>query len=98
MEKLCERYGRRIETVESLIKSAWYKGICTGSIITILRNISFLITEDAVESVVRFVPILGAVVAGAMSFWAVSTMLKSALNDIAEDARNVLMGLLETEV
>ncbi|XP_058608650.1 interferon-inducible GTPase 5-like [Onychostoma macrolepis] len=98
LEKLCERYGRRIETVESLIKSAWYKGICTGSIITILRNVSFLITEDAVESVVRFVPILGAVVAGAMSFWAVSTMLKSALNDIAEDARNVFIGLLETEV
>uniref|UniRef100_A0A8C0YKD8 Immunity-related GTPase family, f1 n=2 Tax=Cyprinus carpio TaxID=7962 RepID=A0A8C0YKD8_CYPCA len=98
LEKLCEKYGKRIEIVESLIKSAWYKEICTGSIVTLLRQVSFLITEDAVESVVRFVPLLGTVAAGAMSFWAVSTMLKSALNDIAEDARNVLMGLLETEV
>ncbi|KAK2887458.1 hypothetical protein Q8A67_015686 [Cirrhinus molitorella] len=69
LEKLCERFGKRIETVEGLIKSAWYRGICTGT-----------------------------VAAGAMSYWAVSTMLKSALNDIAEDARNVLIGLLETEV
>ncbi|XP_016407174.1 interferon-inducible GTPase 5-like [Sinocyclocheilus rhinocerous] len=98
LEKLCERYGKRIENVEGLIKSAWYKGICTGSIITILREISFLITEDAVESVVRFIPFLGAVAAGAMSYWAVSTMLKSALNEVAEDARNVLISLLETEV
>ncbi|XP_059412014.1 interferon-inducible GTPase 5-like [Carassius carassius] len=98
VEKLCEKYGKRIETVEGLIKSAWYKGICTGSVVTLLRDVSFLMTEDAVESVVRFVPILGAIAAGAMSFWSVSTMLKSALNDIAEDARNVLMGLLETEV
>uniref|UniRef100_A0A8C1SX56 Immunity-related GTPase family, f1 n=1 Tax=Cyprinus carpio TaxID=7962 RepID=A0A8C1SX56_CYPCA len=98
LEKLCEKYGKRIEIVESLIKSAWYKEICTGSIVTLLRRVSFLITEDAVESVVRFIPLLGTVAAGAMSLWAVSTMLKSALNDIAEDARNVLMGLLETEV
>ncbi|KAI2647802.1 Interferon-inducible GTPase 5 [Labeo rohita] len=96
--KLCERYGKRIETVEDQIKSAWYKGICTGTIITILREVSFLATEETVESVVRFVPFLGSVVAGAMSFWAVSSTLKSALNDIAEDARNVLMFLVETEV
>ncbi|XP_059366209.1 interferon-inducible GTPase 5-like [Carassius carassius] len=98
LEKLCERYGKRIETVEGLIKSAWYKEICTGSITTILRDISFLITEDAVESVVRFIPLLGTVAAGAMSYWAVSTMLKSALNEVAEDSRNVLISLLETEV
>ncbi|XP_052389421.1 interferon-inducible GTPase 5 [Carassius gibelio] len=98
LEKLCERYGKRIETVEGLIKSAWYKEICTGSITTILRDLSFLITEDAVESVVRFIPLLGTVAAGAMSYWAVSTMLKSALNEVAEDARNVLISLLETEV
>uniref|UniRef100_A0A671M300 Immunity-related GTPase family, f1 n=1 Tax=Sinocyclocheilus anshuiensis TaxID=1608454 RepID=A0A671M300_9TELE len=101
IEKYCNTFGLDKsfgENVEGLIKSAWYKGICTGSIITILREISFLITEDAVESVVRFIPLLGAVAAGAMSYWAVSTMLKSALNEVAEDARNVLISLLETEV
>ncbi|XP_077051449.1 interferon-inducible GTPase 5-like [Siphateles boraxobius] len=98
LEKLCERSGKSIETIESLMKSVWHKGICTGSILSILRDASFLVTEDAVESVVRFVPLLGSVAAGAMSYWAVSTMLKRALNDIAEDARNVLMALLETEV
>ncbi|KAL0166598.1 hypothetical protein M9458_038442, partial [Cirrhinus mrigala] len=50
--KLCEKYGKRIETLEDQIKSAWYKGICTASIITILREVSFLATEEAVESVV----------------------------------------------
>ncbi|XP_026145835.1 interferon-inducible GTPase 5-like [Carassius auratus] len=98
LEKLCEKYGKRLETVEGMIKSAWYKGICTGSVVTLLRDVSFLMTEDAVESVFRFVPLLGSIAAGAMSFWSVSTVLKSALNEIAEDARNVLMSLLETEV
>ncbi|XDV34176.1 hypothetical protein PO909_004368 [Leuciscus waleckii] len=96
LEKLCERSGKSIETIESLIKSVWHKGICTGSILSILTEASLLVTEDAVESVV--VPLLGSITAGAMSYWAVSTMLKRALNDIAEDARNVLMALLITEV
>uniref|UniRef100_A0A672QBA7 Interferon-inducible GTPase 5-like n=1 Tax=Sinocyclocheilus grahami TaxID=75366 RepID=A0A672QBA7_SINGR len=98
LEKLCEKYGKRLENVEGLINSAWYQRLCTGSIIAILREISFLITEDAVESAVRFIPILGSVAAGVMSYCTVSTMLKSALNEVAEDARKVLISLLETEV
>lgn len=47
---------------------------------------------------VSFIPIIGSVVAGGMSFLTVSRMLKKALTDIADDARNVLMASLETEV
>ncbi|KAL1276452.1 hypothetical protein QQF64_036075 [Cirrhinus molitorella] len=95
LQQLCERSGKSIETIESLLTSVWHKGICTSSILALLTDSSLLVTEDAVESIVRVVPVLGSAAAAAMSYWAVSTMLKRALNDIAEDARNVLIALLK---
>ncbi|KAK9957833.1 hypothetical protein ABG768_012043 [Culter alburnus] len=98
LQQLCERSGKSIETVESLMTSVWHKGICTSSILPVLCDSSLLVTEDAVESLFRFVPFLGSVVAAGMSYLTVLIMLKRALNDIAEDARNVLMALLGSEV
>ncbi|CAM4636840.1 unnamed protein product [Leuciscus chuanchicus] len=54
--------------------------------------------KDAIELLVSFIPIIGSLVAGGLSYLTVSRMLKRALNDIADDARNVLMASLETEV
>uniref|UniRef100_A0A672K0Y6 IRG-type G domain-containing protein n=1 Tax=Sinocyclocheilus grahami TaxID=75366 RepID=A0A672K0Y6_SINGR len=98
LQQLCERSGKSIETLESLLESVWHKGICTSSLSVLLSESTLLVTEEAVESVLRVVPVLGSVGAGALSFWTVSRMLKNALNDIAEDARNVLMAVLDTEV
>ncbi|XDV34178.1 hypothetical protein PO909_004370 [Leuciscus waleckii] len=85
LQKLCERSGKTVEELKSLMKSPLHQGINTNSILTLLSAASFLISEDAIE------------VAGGLSYLTVSRMLKRALNDIADDARNVLMASLETE-
>ncbi|XP_051565877.1 interferon-inducible GTPase 5-like [Myxocyprinus asiaticus] len=95
---LCKRSGKSIETLDSLMTSIWHKGLCTSSVLSMLSVASVLITEDVVERVFTFIPILGSVVAGGLSYLTVSIMLKKALNDIAEDARKVLMAALETDL
>ncbi|XP_051958361.1 interferon-inducible GTPase 5-like [Xyrauchen texanus] len=98
LQNLCERSGKSIETLNSLMTSVLHKGLCTGSVLPMLSVASFLVTEEVVESVLAFIPILGSVVAGGLSYLTVSMMLKRALNDIAEDARKVLMAVLETDL
>ncbi len=63
-----------------------------------LLGATALISENVVEMFVSIIPFIGSVVAGGMSFLTVSSMLKKVLKDIADDARNVLMASLETEV
>ncbi len=65
---------------------------------TLLGATALLISENVVEMFVSFLPFIGSVVAGGMSFLTVSSILKKALKVIADDARNVLMASLETEV
>ncbi|XP_058608647.1 immunity-related GTPase family, f1 isoform X1 [Onychostoma macrolepis] len=98
LQKLCERSGKTVEELKSLMKSPLHQGINPSSVLTLLGAASLLISEDAVELLVSFIPIVGTLVAGGLSYLTVSRMLKRALNDIAEDARNVLMASLETEV
>ncbi|XP_067268079.1 interferon-inducible GTPase 5-like [Chanodichthys erythropterus] len=98
LQKLCEKSGQSIEEMKSQMKSSLRFGINPASILTLLGAASLAVAEDVVEYVVSLIPIIGSVVAGGMSYMTVSTMLKRALNDIAEDARNVLMASLETEV
>ncbi|XP_077051445.1 interferon-inducible GTPase 5-like [Siphateles boraxobius] len=98
LQKLCERSGKTVEELKSLMKSPLHQGINTSSILTLLGAASFLISEDTVELLVSFIPIIGSLVAGGLSYLTISRMLKRALNDIADDARNVLMASLETEV
>ncbi|ROL45822.1 Interferon-inducible GTPase 5 [Anabarilius grahami] len=98
LQKLCERSGKTVEELKSLMKSPLHQGINTSSILTLLGAASLFISEDAVELLVSFIPIIGSLVAGGLSYLTVSGMLKRALNDIADDARNVLMASLETEV
>ncbi|RXN29274.1 interferon-inducible GTPase 5-like protein [Labeo rohita] len=98
LQKLCRTSGKTIKEVKSLMKSPFHQGISTSSILTLLGATALLISEDVVEMFVSFIPIIGSVVAGGMSYLTVSNMLKKALNDIADDSRNVLMASLETEV
>ncbi len=98
LQKLCRTSGKTIKEVKSLMKSPFHQGINTSSILTLLGATALLISEDVVEMFVSFIPIIGSVVAGGMSFLTVSRMLKKPLDDIADDARKVLMASLETEV
>ncbi|ROL50865.1 Interferon-inducible GTPase 5 [Anabarilius grahami] len=98
LQKLCERSGKSVEHLKSLMKSPLHGGINPASVLTLLGTASLALAEDAVEYAVSLIPIIGTVVAGGMSYWTVSTMLHRALNDIAKDARNVLLDIVETEV
>ncbi|XP_051949298.1 immunity-related GTPase family, f1 [Xyrauchen texanus] len=98
LQKLCERSGKTVEELKSLMKSPLHQGINPTSVLTLLGTASLLISEDAVEFFVSLIPIVGSVVAGGLSYLTVSRLLKRALDDIAEDARKVLMASLETEV
>lgn len=98
LQKLCERSGKTVEELKGLMKSPLHKGINPSSVIAWLGAASLLISEDAIEFFVSLIPIVGSVVAGGMSYLTVSSMLKKALDDIAKDARKVLMASLESEV
>ncbi|KAK9978588.1 hypothetical protein ABG768_020333 [Culter alburnus] len=98
LQNLCERSGKSVEHLKSLMKSPLHGGINPASVLTLLGTASLAVAEDAVEFAVSLIPIIGSVVAGGMSYWTVSTMLQRALDDIAEDARKVLLDIVETEV
>ncbi|KAG1948719.1 interferon-inducible GTPase [Pimephales promelas] len=98
LQKLCEKAGKTIEELKSRMKSPLRLGINPASIFSLLGAASLIIAENAVEYVASLIPILGTVVAGGMSYMTVSVMLKKALDDIAEDARNVLMASVGTAV
>ncbi|KAK7124550.1 hypothetical protein R3I94_018804 [Phoxinus phoxinus] len=98
LQKLCEKSGKTIEELKSLMKSPLRFGINPASILSLLGAASLAVAENAVEYVASLIPILGTVVAGGMSYMTVSAMLKRALDDIAEDARTVLMVSVGTPV
>jgi len=98
LQKLCEKSGKSIGHFKSLMKSPLRGGINPASVFTLLSAASLALAGDAVEYAVSFIPIIGSVIAGGMSFCTVSVMLHKALNDIAEDARNVLLDSVQTEV
>ncbi|XP_073704209.1 interferon-inducible GTPase 5-like [Garra rufa] len=91
LQQLCEISGKTIEEFKSLMKSPMRGGINPASILSLAGAASLDVAENTVEYVLSLIPILGSLVAGGMSYITVSTMLKRALNDIAEDAKNVLM-------
>ncbi|KAI7798971.1 putative immunity-related GTPase family, partial [Triplophysa rosa] len=88
---LCEQSGQTMETLENLITSVWYKGLLTGSLLSKLLDSTLLVSEDAVERAFSIIPFIGSLVAGGLSFVTVKLMLNKAIDDIAEDARKVLM-------
>ncbi|XP_051949304.1 interferon-inducible GTPase 5-like [Xyrauchen texanus] len=98
LQKLCERSGKTVEELKNVMKSPLHHGINASSVLSLLGAASLLVSENTVEYICSLIPLLGTVVAGGMSYLTVSSMLKKALNELAEDARNVLMVSLETEV
>ncbi len=98
LQKLCVRSGKTIEQFKILMKSPLSGGINTATILTLAGAASLLVVKNTVEYAVSLIPLLGSLVAGGMSYMTVSAMLKRALNDIAEDARNVMMASVQTEV
>ncbi|TRZ04029.1 hypothetical protein DNTS_009779 [Danionella cerebrum] len=90
LQMLCNRSGKTIDEFKSLMKSPLRDGLNPASIMSLLSAGSLIIAENTVEYVASCIPLLGTVVAGSMSYLTVSSMLKKALDDLAEDAVNVL--------
>ncbi|KAI7790616.1 putative immunity-related GTPase family [Triplophysa rosa] len=98
LQMLCERSGKTIEELKNVMKSPLHLGINPTALIGLLGAAALYVSENAVEYVCSLVPVLGTMVAGGMSYLTISKMLKKALNELAEDAKNVLIASLETEV
>uniref|UniRef100_A0A672KDL5 Interferon-inducible GTPase 5-like n=1 Tax=Sinocyclocheilus grahami TaxID=75366 RepID=A0A672KDL5_SINGR len=96
LQLLSERSGKPVEELKSLMKSPLRHGINQDAILTLLKTSLLTMSLSVAEYVVSLIPIIGSVAAGGISYYTVSIMLRKALNDIAEDAGNMLMASLET--
>ncbi|XP_051960622.1 interferon-inducible GTPase 5-like [Xyrauchen texanus] len=91
LKRTSERSGKSIEFLKSEMKSVACAGITANSIIHLLRQSSAYVTENTVRLVLSCIPIIGT----GISFLSVSKILKQFLNEIAEDAKNVLLASLK---
>ncbi|XP_050992788.1 interferon-inducible GTPase 5, partial [Labeo rohita] len=96
LQKLCERSGKNIKEIKSLMKSSLHQGINQSSVTKLLGE-SLFVNRTRVEQVIMCIPIIGSVVGGAVSFLTVARVLKRALSEIAEDAQKVLMASMKAE-
>ncbi|XP_051960599.1 interferon-inducible GTPase 5-like [Xyrauchen texanus] len=91
LQRISERSGISIEFLKSEMKSVVREEITAGSIILQLRQSSLKVTESTTGLVLSCIPIIGS----GISFVSVSNILKKFLNEIAEDAKNVLLASLK---
>ncbi|KAK9978583.1 hypothetical protein ABG768_020328 [Culter alburnus] len=98
LQLISERSGKTVEELKSLMKSPLRHGINHPTIIAMLSNSVMAMVLHAAGYVLKYIPIIGSVAAGTTSFCTVTKMLKKALNDIVEDAEQMLTVLLKTEV
>ncbi|XP_073714061.1 interferon-inducible GTPase 5-like [Misgurnus anguillicaudatus] len=97
LQMICEKSGKTIEELKSVMKSPLHCGINSTTILNLLGTASLYVTANAVEYVCSLIPVLGSVAAGGISYLTVKRMLINALDELAEDARNVLLAALETK-
>ncbi|XP_060782167.1 interferon-inducible GTPase 5-like [Neoarius graeffei] len=98
LQKLSERSGKPVDELKSVLKSPLNQEITKDLIIKLLTSSSLVVLESAVEYWLGLIPVLGSVAAGSLSFATVYFILKRCLNELAEDAHNVLMTALQTAV
>ncbi|XP_051960616.1 interferon-inducible GTPase 5-like [Xyrauchen texanus] len=91
LKRTSERSGKSIAILKSVMKSGVCEEITAGSIINQLRQSSAYVTESTVGLVLSCIPIIGT----GISFVSVSNILTKFLNEIAEDANNVLLASLK---
>ncbi|XP_060113997.1 interferon-inducible GTPase 5-like [Heteronotia binoei] len=90
LHRLANRVGKPIDVLRSAIKKSPMASQITTEYVTDLLTKSLLCgTVMAVEFVLDFVPVLGSLTGGALSFVTTFYILKSFLHDVEEDAENV---------
>ncbi|XP_076831099.1 interferon-inducible GTPase 5-like [Brachyhypopomus gauderio] len=98
LQKLSDRSRKPVDELKALVKSNLNKGINKDMVIKLLTGSSFLAVQAAAETWLGLIPFLGSLVSGSLSFATVYYVLNQCLNELAEDAHNVLMAVLKTEV
>ncbi|XP_062850906.1 interferon-inducible GTPase 5-like [Trichomycterus rosablanca] len=98
LERLSERSGRTVDELQSRLKSPLNREINRDVVINLLSSSSGFALEAAAEYWLGFIPIVGSLASGSLSFATVYYILNRCLNELAEDAKNVLMVALETPV
>ncbi|KAL8220101.1 UNVERIFIED_CONTAM: hypothetical protein K2H54_038574 [Gekko kuhli] len=89
--RLARRVGKPVPVLRSAIKKSGVADRITSTFVTrLLRKSTGCRTMTAAELVLDFIPVLGSVFGGIGSFLTTFYMLKSFLNDVEEDAANVL--------
>ncbi|KAL8219524.1 UNVERIFIED_CONTAM: hypothetical protein K2H54_026353 [Gekko kuhli] len=96
--RLAQRVGKPIDELKSAIKKAPLANQITKEfVLDVLSKSLFCGAVMATEFALKFIPVLGSLAGGAASFVTVFFTLKSFLNDIKEDAENVLAKVTELQ-
>ncbi|KAL8219519.1 UNVERIFIED_CONTAM: hypothetical protein K2H54_026211 [Gekko kuhli] len=96
--RLAQRVGKPIDELKSAIKKAPLANQITKEfVLDLLSKSLFCGAVMATEFALKFIPVLGSLAGGAASFVTVFFTLKSFLNDIKEDAENVLAKVTELQ-
>ncbi|XP_017552094.2 interferon-inducible GTPase 5-like [Pygocentrus nattereri] len=98
LQRLADRSERSVDELKAVMKSPLHAEINKDLVIKLLAGCAVGGLEAAAEFWLGLIPVVGSLVAGPLSFATVYFTLKSCLNGLAEDARNVLMAALETPV
>ncbi|XP_006641593.3 interferon-inducible GTPase 5-like isoform X2 [Lepisosteus oculatus] len=97
LSSLAERVGKPVEELKAVVKSPLNKEISADVVIKMLTKAAgggLMLVEYWVSTI----PVFGSMAAGGISFATTYHMLKSCLTELADDAQNVLMTALESEV
>ncbi|XP_054854907.1 uncharacterized protein LOC129342974 [Eublepharis macularius] len=96
--RLASRVGKPIDELKSAVKKApMASQVTTEFVIDLMTKSLVCGAVMAVEFALDFVPVLGSLTGGALSFVTTFYLLKSFLHDVEEDAENVLAKAMETQ-
>lgn len=98
IQKLAETSGKSVDELKAVLKSPLNEEITKDLVIKLLPNSALFIVGSAAEYWLGLIPVLGSMTAGPLSFVTIYILLQRCLNELAEDARNVLMVSLQSSV
>ncbi|XP_066497044.1 interferon-inducible GTPase 5-like [Hoplias malabaricus] len=97
LQRLSDTSWKSVDELKSVLKSPLHKGITQELIIELLHHNSFFAVEKS-KHWLSFIPFLGSLVAAPLSFVTVYLTLRRCLDELVDDAYNVLTFALQTTV
>ncbi|XP_015263351.1 PREDICTED: interferon-inducible GTPase 5-like [Gekko japonicus] len=97
LEKLAEKVDKPVEEIKEVIKSPLAREISRDVVVKMLTKAgggALMVAEYFASTV----PIFGSLAAGGISFGTTYYMLRSSLNEVADDAHRVLIKAFESDV